>query len=188
MGRSSLQHGLSLINNGHKHVLEFGVYRGETVRVIRAALDESFEVFGFDSFVGLPEPWVDMDGKQVAPRGHFHTQGYIPKIPGIKIYDGWFTDTLPEYLKIAKPITLLHVDSDLYSSAKEVLWALNDYIVEGTIMVFDEWFYCHDPKYNDHEEKAFKEWVAEFDREYEIIPFNDTTPAGEERKIVRILD
>lgn len=188
MAQSSLQYGLALVDKRYKHVLEFGVCRGDTIRVIRKTLDASFPVFGFDSFTGLPEPWVDKHGKTVVPPGYFSTQGTVPKVDGVKFYVGWFSDTLPEYLQIAQPIALLHIDSDLYSSAKEVLWALNNYIVEGTIIVFDEWFYRHDSQYDDHEQKAFYEWVAAFDRKYEEIPFVDSTTSGEERKIIRLME
>lgn len=188
MNRSSLRHGLTLINNEYQHVLEFGVCRGDTIKIIRQTLDQSFQVFGFDSFVGLPEAWVDKDGVVVVPPEHFSTNGVIPNVANVKFYAGWFTNTLPDYLKIAQPIALLHIDSDLYSSAKEVLLALDDYIVEGTIIVFDEWFYRHDPKFDDHEQKAFNEWVSGCNRKYEEVSFVDTTPSGEERKIIRILD
>jgi len=188
MIRSSLQQGLTLLDSRYKHVLEFGVCRGGTMRVIRNTLDESFEVFGFDSFVGLPEAWIDKDGATVVPPKYFSTNGVIPDIKNVKFYAGWFTETLPEYLKIAKPIALLHIDSDLYSSAKEVLWALNDYIVKGTVIVFDEWFYRHDERYDDHEKKAFYEWVSAFDRKYKFVSFDDKTSSGEERKIVLILE
>jgi hypothetical protein len=186
MTQSSIQHGLAIIDNGCKHVLEFGVCRGGTIRTIRQALDDSFEVFGFDSFVGLPEAWVDRDGIVVVPPEYFSTNGVVPNVPGVKFYAGWFKDTLPDYLKIAKPIALLHIDSDLYSSAKEVLWGLNDYIVKGTIIVFDEWFYNHDARYDDHEQRAFYEWMIAFNRKYEFVNFADETTSGEERKIVRI--
>ena len=188
MTHSSLQHGLTLLNRKYKHVLEFGVCRGGTIKVIRQMLDPSFQVFGFDSFVGLPEAWVDKHGKLVVPPEYFSTNGAIPNIAGVKFYAGWFSDTLQEYIKIAQPIALLHIDSDLYSSAKEVLWALNDYIVDGTIIVFDEWFYRHDPKFNDHEEKAFREWVTKFDRKCQVVPFIDRTTSGEERKIFKVLE
>lgn len=187
MNKSSLQYGLTLMNNKHKHVLEFGVCRGGTIRTIRKELDKSFKVFGFDSFIGLPEVWVDKDGAVVVPPEYFSTNGVIPSVKDVKFYAGWFTDTLQEYLKIAEPIALLHIDSDLYSSAKEVLWALNNYIVEGTIIVFDEWFYKHDAKYDDHEQKAFREWVVKFGRKCKVIPFVDKTTSGEERKIIQVL-
>lgn len=188
MSNSSLQHGLTLINPQYKHVLEFGVCRGGTIRTIRQTLDESFQVFGFDSFVGLPEAWVDKNGIVVVPPEYFSTNGVIPDVKDVKFYAGWFTDTLPEYLKIAKSIALLHIDSDLYSSAKEVLWALNAYIVPGTIIVFDEWFYKHDAQYDDHEQRAFNEWTSGFDRKCQVISFVDSTHSGEERKIIRVLD
>jgi len=187
MNKSSLQHGLTLINPKYKHVLEFGVCHGGTIRTIRQTLDESFQVFGFDSFVGLPEAWVDKNGKVVVPPEYFSTNGVIPDVKDVKFYAGWFTDTLSDYLQIAEPIALLHIDSDLYSSAKEVLEALDDYIVPGTIIVFDEWFYRHDEKYDDHEQRAFNEWVLTFDRKYEVVHFVDKTTSGEERKIVRTL-
>jgi hypothetical protein len=145
-------------------------------------------VFGFDSFAGLPEPWIDKNGKEVVPPGYFSTDGEVPQIDGVKFYVGWFSDTLPEYLKTAQPIALLHIDSDIYSSAKEVLWTLNDYIVNGTIIVFDEWFYKHDPEFNDHEEKAFNEWVSKFNRKCEVVSFVDMTTSGEERKIFKVLE
>ncbi len=187
MSQSSLQYGLTLMNEIYTHVLEFGVCRGGTIKTIRQTLDSSFDVFGFDSFVGLPEAWIDKDGVVVVPPEYFSTNGAIPDVKGVKFYAGWFSDTLPKYLKIAQSIALLHIDSDLYSSAKEVLWTLNPYIVPGTIIVFDEWFYKHNAKYDDHEQKAFNEWVLAHNRKYEIIPFVDKTTSGEERKIIRIL-
>jgi len=187
MAISSLQHGLTLIDKKYRHVLEFGVCRGGTIRVIRQTLDESFLVFGFDSFVGLPEAWIDKDGKVVVPPEYFSTQGVVPDVQGVEFYAGWFSNTLPQYLEQAEPIALLHVDSDLYSSAKEVLWALNNHIVPGTIIVFDEWFYRHDARFDDHEQKAYNEWVTEFDRECEVVPFDDKTTSGEERKIIRVI-
>lgn len=187
MSQSSLQHAMTMLCPDYKHVLEFGVCRGATMQIIRKTLDSSFGVFGFDSFEGLPEDWIDKHGKTVVNKGHFSTQKEIPNIPNVKFYPGWFKDTLLEYLKIAQPIALLHIDCDIYSSAKEILFALNQYILPGTIIVFDEWFYRHDKQYNDHEQKAFFEWVAAFNRDYVEASFIDLTTSGEERKIIRIL-
>ena len=88
-------------------------------------------------------------------------------------------------MKIAKPIALLHVDCDLYSSTKDVLYSLNDYIKENTIIVFDEWYYNNNPKYNDHEQKCFYEWVKDFNREFEFIPHNY---GNNEQQIVKIIN
>lgn len=173
------------VNKNHKHILEFGVFKGGTIRQIRKMFDSSFEVFGFDSFEGLPEDWKGTNVR----KGDFNLNGNIPKIDNVKFYKGWFKDTLPEYLEIAKPISLLHIDCDLYSSTVDVLWSLNDYILSGTVIVFDEWVYNHKdiPQNRQHEQKAFFEWVEEFKREYRLIPRIKTDFSEMERQIVIVL-
>lgn len=168
-----------------KHVLEFGVYNGGSISLIRSHLDPSFKVFGFDTFTGLPEDW----GNTVCKKGFFTTNGEVPHIPGIKFFKGLFSDTIPLYKKEVSDIALLHVDCDLYSSTKDVLYGLNDFIKPGTIIAFDEWVYCSADGYQfnaDHEQKCFKEWVLYFKREYEFVDFNDGTPQAHEKKIVKI--
>lgn len=168
------------INPQFKHVLEFGVFKGKTVKQLRQSFDSSYKVFGFDSFEGLPEKWT---GTTVDPKS-FSTNGVIPNVDGVQFYKGWFSETLPLYLPIAQPIALLHMDCDLYSSTKQVLWDLNDYIVPGTVIVFDEWYYNHldVEKNRQHEQKAFYEWVQEFNRTYTLLP-----EIEEERKIAIII-
>ena len=174
-------------SNNYKHILEFGVYEGKTISIIKNTVSSDYKIYGFDSFEGLPEDWksdaglIAGDGRCV--KGCFSLNGNIPIIEGLELYKGWFNDTLPEYLKIAEPISLLHVDCDLYSSTKTVLYGLNDYIKEGSIIVFDEWFYNHNPMDNDHEQKCFYEWVKDYNREFELISYNDDC----EQKIVKIL-
>lgn len=182
---STLEYATTLVNRDLKHVVEFGVYRGTTMRILREKFDDSFQLFGFDSFEGLPEDWKDASGKVVAPANRFDLQKNIPDIPNVKMYDGWFCDTIPQYKPIAEPFCLLHVDCDLYSSAKEVLYELNDFIVKDTIIVFDEWFYDHKFDNTDHEQKAFYEWSADKERIFELIDFGKKDPKFEQQ-IVKI--
>lgn len=196
MSLSTSEYGATLVSPEYKHVLEFGVWTGLSIGRIRKRLGPEYKVYGFDSFEGLPEDWVDGTGKRVGKgwKGRFTTEGQVPDIDGIKWMKGWFSDTIPEYLKEAEDIALLHVDCDLYSSTVDVLWGLNDYIKKDTVIVFDEWFYNHNSKYDDHEQKAFYEWVKEFDREYEFVDFDDKTEVNakgkrwpvSERKIVKV--
>lgn len=113
------------------------------------------------------------------------TNGVIPNINNVTFYKGWFIDTIPVYKKCAESIALLHIDCDLYSSTIDVLYNLNDYIVPGTIIVFDEWYYNHRdiPENRLHEQKAFLEWAKEFDIKYEEYPLIE-----DERKIIKILN
>jgi hypothetical protein len=176
----TLNQAITLINNDFTHVLEFGVNSGGTIKQLRNSLSDKYELFGFDSFEGLPEDWVGTWAK----KGDMSTKGIIPNIDGVTFYKGWFTDTIPQYKQVAKTIALLHVDCDLYSSTIDVLYGLKDYIVSGTIIVFDEWYYNHnDTEQNrQHEQKAFFEWVSEFNIKYEEYSLIE-----DERKIIKIL-
>lgn len=184
--------GCTLMDKKFNHILEFGVYKGTTINLIRDYFTKKYKVFGFDSFEGLPEDWVDSNnniaGDGVCVKGFFSTNNEIPDIKNVKFYKGWFEDTIHEYLKEVEDIGLLHVDCDLYSSTKTVLYNLNDYIKPNTIIVFDEWFYESggSRKNTDHEQKCFYEWVKDFDREYELI-HHDFGALNNEQQIVKIL-
>jgi hypothetical protein len=186
MGRECIRYAVRNLTPVHfDHVLEFGVCRGASIKIIKEELDrkkEKYNIFGFDSFIGLPEDWVGTGLK----KGYFSTDGKIPNIDGIKFFKGWFKDTIPEYLKIAKDIALLHVDCDVYSSTIDVLYGVQDFVVEGTIIVFDDWFYNHDPKYNDGNQKAFYEWIKDFKRDYRFIDFPGHGNPGVEHKILEV--
>ena len=127
-----LKTGISLVDKNLNHILEFGVWKGRTLQLIRDSFDNSFQVFGFDSFMGLPCDWIGGRRKwgSTVPKGHFNTNGEIPDIPDATFFKGWFENTVPEYLSMAQSIGLIHIDSDLYSSAKTILFNLNDFIVK----------------------------------------------------------
>lgn len=172
------------------HVLEFGVFKGHSMKIIKNELNKKkkkYEVFGFDSFKGLPEDWVTSEGDLLLQKGTFSTDGKPPSIPGVVWFSGWFEETIPEYLKIAKNIALLHVDCDLYRPTVEVLYGLQDFIVKGTVIAMDDWFYERDPKYNDTVQKAFYEWVEEFSRTFKFCEFPGSKDPIRGQKIVEIM-
>src|ERR1700682_5828012 len=56
--------------------LEFGVFRGESIRLWSQMLrNKDSLLHGFDSFEGLPEDWSPLYGK-----GHFSTKGALPDL------------------------------------------------------------------------------------------------------------
>lgn len=175
-----VQKALEHVNPEYKHILEFGVYKGTTITYIKNGFGDGYQYYGFDSFEGLPEDWVGTTLK----KGAFDTGGVIPDIEGIKFFKGWFEDTIPEYLKEADTFALLHVDCDLYSSTKTIFDNLHPYIKSGTLIAFDEWCYNFDPNFNDHEQKAFLEYVEEYDIKYEFIEYPDNQI---ESKLLKIL-
>ena len=116
--------------------LEFGVYRGESMRYWSSQLrNPEANLHGFDSFEGLPENW-NID----SPRGRFTTNGTIPHIEDsrVKFFKGWFDDTLPLYQMPSHDRLVLYMDADLYSSTIYVLNTLRTSIVPGTYIYFDE--------------------------------------------------
>ena len=147
------------------HVLEFGVGAGTTILQIAAATSKP--VHGFDSFEGLPEDWSGTAER----RGKFSTGRRVPKVPPhVTLHRGWFEETLPEFLDShSGPVAFVHVDCDLYSSTRTVLRALASRFVPGSILVFDEYF--NYPNWQQHEYRAFQEFVGEFGADYRYLAF-----------------
>ncbi len=146
-------------------VLEFGVYRGTSLRAIAERAGR--EVHGFDSFEGLPQDWTYFQ-----KRGRFSLQGEAPAIdmPGVRIHKGWFDQTLPQFLEDhSGPARFIHVDCDIYHSARTVLQLLNSRIVSGSVILFDE--YLNYPAWQQHEFRAFQEFVAQSGKGYRYIGF-----------------
>jgi len=145
------------------HHLEFGVATGRTIRHW-ARIWPSDTIHGFDSFEGLPETWLWNIRK-----GHFAQK--LPQVPSnVKLHRGWFEETLPEWLDAhLGPIAFLHIDSDLYSSAKYVLDHVNARLVPGTVIVFDEYF--NFPGWQQDEFRAWQEFVSKNKIQYEYLGF-----------------
>ncbi len=143
--------------------MEFGVFKGQTINHIASFVE--LTVHGFDSFQGLPEDWG------ACQKGTFTTNGELPAVKrNVELHVGWFDNTLPEFLKIHTGIvTFLHIDSDLYSSAKTILTLLADRIVTGTIILFDEYF--NYPGWRQNEYLAFQEFVKEHNVRYKYIGY-----------------
>jgi len=145
-------------------VLEFGVRHGTSTRQLVHLAQQ--EVHGFDSFQGLPENWHDERKEK------YSTKGVIPKVPPlVKLHAGWFSETLPAFLKMhPQPVRLVNIDCDIYSSTKEVLDLLASQIVPGTVIIFDE--YIGNAHWRDDEFKAFQEAVARYRWQYEYLSFS----------------
>lgn len=225
---TTIEYAMGLRSAGLSDILEFGVAGGDSLVRIKRCLDLKqgelsnneliahgeyqddkvkvydtvYRLFGFDSFWGLPENWLDADGKIVGAgkKGRFSTEGKFPHVAGVTFFQGWFSDTIPlwkqYYGPVCNGIALLHCDADLFSSTIEILYGLNDKIRPKTIIVFDEWCYLHSVKNLDHEARAFYQWVKKFDREFEFVDYEDLVEKDRmvengwtdgEKKIVRIL-
>jgi hypothetical protein len=150
--------------------LEFGVASGKTINYISRFTNEN--VYGFDSFEGLPEKWRDGFDK-----GAFSLNGNLPQVnDNVVLIQGWFNETLPDFIKSQnKKVSFIHMDADLYSSTKCIFDTLKDYIDTNCIIVFDE--LVNYPGYDGDtgELRAFYEFITENDVKYEWIGMNGTS-------------
>ena len=159
----------SEVNDGL--IMEFGVWNGDSISIIANILSQE-EVHGFDSFEGLPEKWSSKTVKLQAPKGHFSRGGHLPSVPNnVHLHRGWFENTIPLFLRShpGKNSSLIHIDCDIYSSTKTILSVLAKTIIPGTIIIFDE--YYNYSGWEDHEFKAFQEFVKEYAVTYEYIAY-----------------
>ena len=145
-------------------VLEFGVHQAETTNFLAARLPSGGLIHGFDSFQGLPGNWFL--GRRP---GHFSVGGTLPQCrPEVILHPGWFSEVLPGFLaQNPGPFRFVHIDSDLYSSARDVLNLARSRFISGTIIVFDEYF--NYPGWEQHEFRAFQEFVRDTKAQYEYI-------------------
>src|SRR5581483_12162870 len=137
----------------------------------RKAWDE-MRFIAFDSFEGMPEPRGFDTLFEAFPRGsyacseeQFRANLRRASVPLDKVVTvkGFFEETLNE--TTARRIGLrraavIHIDSDLYESAKRALDFVTPYLCDGSVVIFNEWYQFHgNPTLG--EQRAFAEWRAE---------------------------
>lgn len=125
--------------------VEFGVATGGTLRLLAAQKGEA-KLVGFDSFEGLPRDWGRVT------KGTFACKP--PSVDGADLVVGRFEDTLPLWTP-PSPVTLMHIDCDLYEGAWWALAYVLPMMVDGAVVAFDEfWNYAG---WWEHEARALYE-------------------------------
>lgn len=154
--------------------LEFGVYMAGSINRISKYTDKKI-IYGFDSFEGLPEAWVGRTEAFI--KGSFHLGGGNPGFvypavdPHVKLIKGWYNEVLPKFVEEHKEhVSFLHVDSDIYSSARDIFANLRTKLADGCIVVFDELLGYSN--FENHEWKAWWEFVDANGIEFEWIGAN----------------
>lgn len=152
-------------------ITEFGVHKGYSINIL-ADLFPFKTIYGFDSFRGLPEDWK---GTQFA-ENHFLINDK-PDVPhNVELIVGWFDNTIEPFLEQhLEPMNLINIDCDIYNSTKTVLDSLTERIITGTIIVFDEYFGYNN--WQDHEHRAWKDFVLENKIKYKYIAVNQNQVA-----------
>lgn len=178
--QQTLREGLQFLAQKHGpdaigDYLEFGVFQGTSLSCMYHALTEldldQVRLFGFDSFEGLPEAAATDDGGCWEPGQYKSTYEYTEKVltaegidwDRVALIKGWFSDTLTDDLirkhKIRKASVIM-VDCDIYSSAKEALDFCAALIQDEALILFDDWNSFDLAEKNLGEKRAFQEFLA----------------------------
>ncbi len=153
---------------------EFGVYQGSTFTAAwhgarRWRLHDK-RLHAFDSFAGLPEV-TGNDAGGAFEKGQFaaslrtfetalQTNGV--DMGRVTITPGTFDNTLNQETKARiqlQRVNMAFIDCDLYSSTVPVLAFLTDVLVDGALLMFDDW-HCFAGKPDRGEQRAVGEWLA----------------------------
>ncbi len=164
-------------------IAEFGCQTGRTATAISAAMKlirADKTLFLFDSFKGLPESTHETDRENEHVKSGVWGRGelkgispnqlrkkcrrYLPD-ESIKIYEGWFSDSLPKVPAETK-FSMLHIDCDLYQSTMDVLEHVfrTKSISEGAIFLFDDW----DCNWASNEHGERRAWL-EICKKYQVV-------------------
>jgi len=138
--------------------LEFGVASGRSLAFISGRLKKEASshvvVHAFDSFQGIPVGWHRYNPQSFSMEGK--PPEFIESLSNVRLHIGYFSDTLNDLDPFrTSPVAFVHVDADLFASAREVLGYLRCQIFPGTVIVFDE-FFNYVGWERDGEYRAFK--------------------------------
>lgn len=145
--------------------VEFGIFQGawltrffEMTEKVRLS---DRKIWGFDSFQGLSSPgehdtsfWKE--GMYACSKEQVAKNIKLNERPRIKLVEGFFADSLSQKDACSLgDVAFARIDCDIYEPAKECLNFLSNRLVDGSILVFDDWTHCT----HLGEGKAFFEWV-----------------------------
>ena len=157
--------------------LEFGTFEGNAF-LMAHHLAQSYRLkdmhfYAFDSFEGLPEvKGIDVvdEADPYYKKGEFRCsldrfrkilRRHNVDMSRTHIVPGFFEQSLTEETKASLPlreVAVALIDCDLYESTRVVLEFLTDYLVNGSVLIFDDWFnYRGDHRLGEH--RAFLEWL-----------------------------
>jgi Methyltransferase domain len=160
-------------------VAEFGVWNGYSINRIAQKTDHL--MYGFDSFAGLREDW---SGGEFA-KGKFDLGGKLPVVAeNVRLVKGWFDETLPQFLaEHSEPFAFIHIDCDTYEAASTILDLVATRILEGTVVVFDEYFGYRGWRLGEF--KAWQDFVLRHQVRYEYLAYSSTQVSVRVARIAR---
>jgi tetratricopeptide (TPR) repeat protein len=128
---------------------EFGIYEGWWINYLWQATERvglQRRIYGFDSFEGLSEPHAEHDqafwkkGQYACALEQVRRNVKSDERPRLKLVKGFFEKSLrsAEAL-LPEQFCYARIDCDIYQPALECLQYLGPRLVDGAIVVFDDW-------------------------------------------------
>ncbi|MDD5570120.1 MAG: macrocin O-methyltransferase [Bacteroidales bacterium] len=166
----SFIHAYNCVRKAFKQATERNIWNTEEDCRERGRIYNKMRFFAFDSFQGLPDiKNIDstskdfVKGKFSCSEGEFNENVRKNGLPEDKVISlaGWFEETVNkktfEKHNITK-VSIINIDCDLYESAKTVLDNITPLLIDGTVIIFDDWYnFKGNP--NLGEQRACREWL-----------------------------
>jgi O-methyltransferase len=120
---------------------EIGVYKGGTAKLIsKVAVGADKTVHLFDTFSGMPPTDKTKDYHQ---KGDFsdtsldRVKKHLADCSNVRFYQGRFPDTAEPIMDV--PFCFVHIDVDIYESVMECCKFFHPRLVQGGILLFDDY-------------------------------------------------
>ena len=154
-------------------IAEFGVFKGGSLELL-AKLNPDAALFGIDSFAGLPEPTLDKD---------YHNEGEFSEVdfkaiygyfkmlyPNVRILKG-FTPRVFKFFDNTVHFKFAHIDVDLYQSVMDGLAFFYPRMVQGGVILIDDYKWSSTPGcelaieefFSDKSDMSFRQELKYFD-------------------------
>ena len=156
---------------------EFGIFKGYAFWFAQKVATryglQGMRFFGFDSFAGLPA----VEGPDLTANDDFYAGQFACtkervieslNANGVDwdrtfLIEGYFDQSLTEQTRRdhdMQRIAVALIDCDLYRSTQQVLEFITDMVIDGTILIFDDWN-CFDRDDGRGQRKAFRAWLED---------------------------
>jgi len=169
LGGKSLIRAYRIMKDVFKEHQEVHYGRSEADAAQIGVIWEKMRFFAFDSFEGLPPlDRVDSQGSDFAQGKYASSEALFREnlvragVPPEKVVTipGWFEKTCTQETVRKHGIrkaAIVNIDCDLYSSTRTALDFVGPLLVDGSIIIFDDW-YCFRGNPGLGEQRAFNEW------------------------------
>jgi hypothetical protein len=147
-------------------VAEVGVWRGGTSQLMTAVLPHK-ETYLFDTFAGLPEISPDFD-RDYHSKGQFSdtsdedVRRLFSKQEMVKVIKGVFPLSVKDNERYPANFCFVHIDVDLYQSAKDCCEYFYQRLVPGGVMIFDDYGFGTCPGVRQAVDEFFKSRYGHF--------------------------